>query len=291
MKQASDQLKAFLVATQNAVKPNLYTITLSGGVVLRFTDADITVRANGLNYKPFAGIRDGGVKQSIGVSVDTLRLTFLADARNAVAGVPFLRFVRKNGLDGALIKAERAYAADWVTLHEDGAIGTIVRFSGRYSEVLDGGRTEVTVQAASWFELLNTNAPADVYQSSCLKQLYSTACGVNRNSYDAAGLVGAGASSDTSFPSNLATTAGYYDQGTVVFGSGPNEGQRRTIRTQDGSGRITLTLPLPSPPGEGDFFVAWPGCDLSKGAGGCMKFNNLAQFKGQPFIPVPETAL
>lgn len=291
MKQASDELKQFLASTQNAVKANLYTFTLSGGTVLRFTDADVMIKAGGLNFLPFAGIRDGGVKQAVGVTVDTLRVTFLADSRHAIGGVPFIRFVRKNGLDGAIFKAERAYAIDWATMFELGPVGTVVRFWGRYSEVLDGGRTEVTVQAASWFELLNTNAPADVWQSSCLNTLFGPRCGVDRNGFDAAGIVAAGTSSDTSFPSNLATAAGYYDQGTVVFGSGPNEGQRRSIRSQDVNGRITLSLPLPFPPQPGDSFVAWPGCDLSKGAGGCLKFNNLGRFRGQPFIPVPETAL
>lgn len=291
MKTATDQLKAFLVSTQTVVKPTLLTITQPGGATRRFTDADVSVKVGGYTFAPYPGLRDSGVKQSRGVTVDTVQITFTADERHTIDGVPLLRFIRKNGLEGAVIRLERAYAASWEALKAEGPVGVVTRFHGRFSEVLDGGRTEATVQVASWTEVLNRKVPSDVFSASCGNTLFDSRCGVDRADYAATGAVGSGDTSETEFDTDLTAAAGYFDQGAIIFTSGPNTGQRRSIRSQGADGLIKLTLPLPAPPQPGDGFTAYPGCDLSKGLGGCAKFNNLARFRGQPFIPVPETAV
>jgi uncharacterized phage protein (TIGR02218 family) len=143
---------------------------------------------------------------------------------------------------------------------------------------------------ASAMELLDVNMPAELYQGSCLHTVFDTQCALSRAAYAAAGVIGSGTRTQNAFPSNLSVAAGYYNSGTMIFTSGPNNGLRRTIKSQDASGNLTLVLPLPAAPGVGDTFTAYPGCDLSKGT--CSaKFNNLIHFRGMPFIPVPETAI
>jgi len=62
-----------------------------------------------------------------------------------------------------------------------------------------------------------------------------------------------------------------------------------TPPSASGSGIFVLTQALPYAPAAGDTFVVYPGCDKSQRT--CrLKFNNLANFGGFPYVPAPETA-
>jgi len=69
----------------------------------------------------------------------------------------------------------------------------------------------------------------------------------------------------------------------------------RRIRPHEAGGHLTLSLPLPAVPSAGTPFIAWPGCDGQQAT--CEnKFNNNRgsgrnRFRGQPYIPVVETAV
>lgn len=290
MKTTTTDLRNFLLSTRNIVRAHLYTITLNGGGVIRYTSADRVVTAGGYTFSPGPRIEDSGTKSRAGIQVSNIEITMSADDRHQYGGVPILEFIRKNGLYGSLVKVECAIDETWNDLATTGPVGTYIRFSGRFSEVLDGGGSQVTIMAASWTELLNISVPVDVFQASCGNTLFDSKCMLSRVDWDAAGTVAAGTHTETTFGSNLATTAGTYNSGTVVFLTGANAGLRRTVRSQDASGNISIVLPLPSPPAPGDTFTAYPGCDL-KMATCSSKFNNLVHFRGQPFIPVPETAV
>jgi uncharacterized phage protein (TIGR02218 family) len=289
MKAMSNTLATFLASKQGFVFADLYTISLLGGTVLRYTSADQPVVNAGLTFTRSPVITDHGVKQAIGVQVDGVEIELSDVGQTVVGGVPILTFIRAGGLDGATIKIERAYAPDWATMYGSGPIGSLIRYSGRYSEAPGLTKTSVRIHVASWLELLNVSTPSDVYQASCANTLFDTKCALLRASYAAAGVAAAGAT-QTSVPSNLAVTAGTYSLGSIVFTSGPNAGLRRTVKTQDAAGLLTLVAPLPAAPGNGNTFTAYPGCDLSMSTCG-SKFNNLLNFRGTPFIPVPETAI
>ncbi len=80
-----------------------------------------------------------------------------------------------------------------------------------------------------------------------------------------------------------------YSHGTLEFQGGQNAGSLFQLKNASGS-LLTLAQPLNYVPAKGDQFVIWPGCDHTRGAGGCAKFNNLSRFRGFPFVPPPETA-
>jgi hypothetical protein len=62
-----------------------------------------------------------------------------------------------------------------------------------------------------------------------------------------------------------------------------------TPPSTNGDGMFALTQPLPYAPAAGDTFVVYPGCDKSQRT--CqIKFGNLANFGGFPYVPAPETA-
>ena len=57
----------------------------------------------------------------------------------------------------------------------------------------------------------------------------------------------------------------------------------------NGSGIFVLTQPLPYAPAASDTFTVYPGCDKSQRT--CqLKFNNIVNFAGFPYVPAPETA-
>lgn len=285
MKSASTDLINFLASKQAYVWANLYTFTLSTGEVHWYSGADIDLAINGFTFQAAPCIDDKGVAQTVGIGTDTLEITLRADDRTQMGGIPILSFGQQNGFDGAIIVAQRVYFPTWGMT----PIGVVDRFRGRFSEFKDGGRTSGTVIVAGYTELLNTNVPIDVFQGSCLNTLFDAKCTLIRSNYGAAAAI-SGASTQRLLATNIMASAGTYALGSVVFASGLNSGERRTITAQDASGNLTLVSPLPVAPSIGDTFTLYPGCDLKLGT--CTnKFNNRINYRGQDFIPTPETSI
>lgn len=88
-------------------------------------------------------------------------------------------------------------------------------------------------------------------------------------------------------------TTGYFTQGVITFTGGANAGLSRSVTgytNPNGNGIVTIIDALPNVPAPGDRFTIQPGC--SKELSTCdLKFNNLINFGGTPFVPVPETSL
>lgn len=82
---------------------------------------------------------------------------------------------------------------------------------------------------------------------------------------------------------------GSYDNGQIRFTSGPNAGITKAIKSYFAQ-QLFFNSPLPLPPNAGDTFIAYPGCDKTQ-ATCTTKFNNLTNFEGFPYVPVPETAI
>ena len=104
-------LAAFLNSTTQVHMADLFTITLSGGGIVRYTAHDIAVTVAGVTYPVGPVIRRGRTRLSVGVSVDKLDLTLAADGTVLVGGVALLPFIAGGGLDGARIALDRAFAA------------------------------------------------------------------------------------------------------------------------------------------------------------------------------------
>lgn len=282
MKTASSALITLLDSDLRLVFADLYTFTLSGGTVLRYTSADITITLGGVTWARGPLLRRGKITNKIGMSVDALDL-YVNSSRQAdtINGVPVLQFLASGGLDGAYLLLERAYGASWSA----GMTDKIYKFSGRINDV-KVSRNEAAVTVQSDMELLNAKVPRNLYQSGCLNTLGDTACTVNRAALTVGGIV-SGTPTKTQFGCNLGQAAKYFELGVVTFTSGQNAGVARTVR-QWNSGLMTLIAPLPFVPAPGDTFTASPGCDKTQST--CTsRFNNVIHFRGMPYIPVPET--
>ena len=283
MKAASPELVA-LLNSGRFVRADLWTITLNGGGVVRWTSHDKDITANGHLFISGPNIQRGTISEKRGVEVAELSVTIDAIDSDTINGAPVIRFISQHGLDGANVKLERAYAPDWASP----VTGTVIRFAGKVTSVdpIIGGTAELTV--SSWLVLLNTNMPRNQYQAGCMRTLYDAGCGVNPASFSASGTVSTGGAG--SFGSNLTGVAGRYSQGRVLFTSGANNGISRTVKINNSDGSFALVRPLPAPAATRDTFTAFAGCDLAMAT--CRdKFSNLIRFKGTPFVPVPTTAL
>jgi uncharacterized phage protein (TIGR02218 family) len=287
-----------LLASGNFQKADLWTITLRNGTVARWSGADVAVYANGHNDVMGPAIDRGAISEKIGIEVATLEMTINANGDDLIAGVPVIPFIIGRGLDGAQVRLDRAFMADWGVP----AAGTVLRFSGRVTSVgeISGSTAKITVSA--WTILLNVNMPPHLYQANCLHNVYDAGCTLNPASFSSTGTVAAGVGpvfpattpdtrpTQTTWLSNLTGVPDKFTIGRLTFTSGANAGLARSIRTNAADGTFEIVNPLPVKPSAGDTFTAYWGCDRTSTT--CSgKFNNLANFKGVEFVPSPETSI
>jgi uncharacterized phage protein (TIGR02218 family) len=285
MKSASPALISLLNSGADFQMADLWTLTLSGGTVIRWSGADVPLVYNGNAYALGPAIDRGAISEKRGVDVQTLTMTIYANGSDTINGSPLIPFIANRGLDGANVRLDRAFLTDWNLP----VVGAINRFAGKVTSIGEISGSSVQVTISSWLVLLNVNMPPELYQAGCLHTVYDAGCGLAASSFSATGTVAIGAT-QTSFSSNLTGHANIYAQGRIQFTSGANTGVIRAVKANDGAGNFTLIGPLPAAPANGDTFLATQGCDLTKAT--CQtKFANLARFKGTPFVPVPETSL
>ena len=303
MKSASAALQA-LLAGRSFAAGDLYTFNLIGGGVLRYTSYDTDIVYAGNTYAsggqtgPFFDRRDSKAKchWKRGVEVDTLVFDVIPGAAS-VGGEPFLSAVRQGQFDGAELELDRAFfppptpgAFPPVTVQP--ATGVVVLFAGRVAEI-DAGRSLASFSVNSHLELLNQNLPRNLYQAGCVNTLGDASCTVTIANFATTGIAAAGSTASSIAAAVSNPLAGYFNQGKISFTSGVNAGLSRSVKQclYGAPGTITLLAPFPVAPAAGDAFTLFAGCDKSLGPNGCPKFNNTGNFRGLPFVPVPETAV
>ena len=286
MKAASSALLNLLNSGADFQMVDLWTITLTGGAVVRWSGGDVPIVSGGHIYALGPVIEREAISEKIGLDVTTVDMAITANADDLVNSVPIIPFIRGHGLDGANVRLDRAFLTDWSLP----VVGTVLRFSGRVTAISAISGNTATVTVSSWTVLLNANMPANLYQVGCLHSVYDAGCALSAATFAVTGAVSVSpAPTATVFDTGLTPTANDFAQGRIVFTSGANNGVSATIRSNDASGLFTLVAPLPNPPAAGDTFTAYPGCDLTQSR--CStRFNNLGRFKATPYVPVPETA-
>jgi uncharacterized phage protein (TIGR02218 family) len=297
MKNASPALIA-LLNSQTFLMADLLTINLVSGGSLYYCNWEHDLVVNGNTYLS-GDVQFTRTKSSckIGVNVDSMTITLYAQPQNLMLGLPVMAQIKNGLLDSAQIKIDRVFmAAPGVT-----AAGSVSIFSGRLTTVT-AGRSEATLTVANELVLLNVQLPRNMYQPSCLHTLFDddmlqqgqapTGCKLIKANFASATEVAA-ASSTTVFTASISgLNAPWFDNGYISFSGGANSGYVRTIKSGTHVGSVwtfTLTSPLPFIPVGGDPFTAYPGCDHTQAT--CTgKFNNVVNFRGFPYVPVPETA-
>lgn len=264
---------------------DLYTIELSGGSVIRWTNHDVPVSISGQTWSAGPGLLRDRMVFAVGVEAQNMDLVITADASQQINSVPLVPFILNGGFDGAWLTLEKAFRAD---LGDAAWVGKLQQFDGRISDVESAGSLRVRVTVRSMLEVFNLPLPPNVYQPQCLNTLYDSNCGIFQDGYDYDATVETGSGAlRLTFGHTLPQAAGYFDLGGIVFLTGANAGIRRTVRSMT-STQITVMQPWPAVVAAGDVFKIYQGCDLTQAT--CQsRFGNLARFRGQPYIPPPET--
>jgi len=291
----------------------LYTITLFGGGVIRFTDADFDIKAkststrvNGFTYSS-GGIRvdqkesKTQAHMKIGTDTDTWVVVLMPRPFDLVTGaafpdmigeVPWLQAAQGGALDAADFQVDEAYFSAVPTwpIPPAGAVpvGCRTIFAGTVAEV-DTTNAVAVLTVNDYRSLFTIQMPLHFYQAQCRHALFDNGCTLNAASYAVACNVASGSTQSTIRGNGLAIPqgSGTYQLGRIVMTGGMNKTFQRTIKTWDGSFTIGLLNPLPFPVAPGDTFLAYPGCN--KLFSTCGQFGNQLNYGGQPFIPPPET--
>ncbi len=225
-------------------------------------------------------IKRSNIRNAVGVEVDTLSVSLVTNLDVQQNNIPLAQFALQGGFDGANLTVNRFYAASWT----EAPTGSLFMFTGRVSDVNVSG-TEIKMEIKSPLELLNIKMPRNLYQAGCIHALYDVNCGANAAGFTSNATVGAG-STRSVINTDLGQASGYFNLGVVTFSSGENSGESRTIKSFD-SGIVTTSYPFQFAPAEGDEAQVRPGCDKLQAT--CnAKFDNLANFRAFPYIPVPE---
>ncbi|MFZ6686581.1 DUF2163 domain-containing protein [Undibacterium sp. SXout11W] len=261
-------------------KCNLFTVTLITGQIYYWTDADIDVTCYGQVYSSSGpSISGAHFHLQRGLQVDTLTLNVLALPTDLLGGVTWDVAARSGALDGTVIKIDKAFLPAWGSPAE-----SLNFFVGKVksSQV---GELLVTLTVVSDDDFLNTPVPKLTFQPGCVRDVYSPGCTLARAAYQKTGNVGA-VVNRIKFASGLPDPNGWYALGSITFNSGQNSGVRRSIKSFVG-GVVELSNPLVFDLATGDAFTIVAGCDKTPAA--CSAKNNLANYKGTPFVPKPET--
>lgn len=280
MKTAPASLIALLNNSQHFKMADLYKITMVNGTVLRFTNYDADIVDGGFTYLSNNILIDRSrVRVVIGVEVDTLDITINPHPADLVSGASFLKTCASGLLDGAFLTMYRVFS----DTNGDNA-GSFIHFSGRIAD-MNMTRSQVDITVKSDLELLSVKLPRNLYQANCLHTLYDGDCGLTRATWGVAGTV-TGATK-TLINCGISNAAGWFDLGYIIFNTGALAGTRRTVKSYN-INNFTLLNPLPLVPTSGDTFTAFAGCNKSQAT--CTnKFNNVINFRGMPYVPVPET--
>ncbi|MGH6822811.1 MAG: DUF2163 domain-containing protein [Methylocella sp.] len=271
-----------------AILADCYTFTLLTGLILTYTSADVPVTLNGYVYAANSILVDGlKFKSAVGLEVDQQQITVSARATDTVGGVPFLQALRNGVFDGAEVQRERAFLNSWSLSDAANPIGSVILFKGRVGTVDSIGRTTAQITVNSDLVLLDLQMPRNIYSPTCQHVLYDSGCTLVKSAFGTAGTVGAGS---TFSIINWSGAQPSFSQGTITFSSGINAGVSANVKTAIAGVSLGLSYPLLNAPSAGDAFTVYFGCDHSQ-ATCTSKFNNLANFRGFPYIPPPTYAL
>jgi uncharacterized phage protein (TIGR02218 family) len=291
MKTASTALINYLNAARASndavlIFADAFTFTLQSGAVLAYTNSNVTFSYSGATYLGNAVLVDGlKYKTSIGLEVDQQQITIAARPTDTIGtGAPFLEALRDGAFDGCEIVRYRVFFSDKIG---GSAVGAVMLFKGRLGNVDQIGRTSAKLTVNSDLVLLDIDMPRNIYQPTCLHTLYDSGCTLVKNAFGTNGTVGAGS---TASVINWSGANANFQQGSITFTSGVNVGVTANVNAVAGGTSLTLGYPLQSVSSVGDTFTIYYGCDHTPGT--CQsKFNNLANFRGFPYVPPPQMAV
>lgn len=287
MKTASVDLKTHLGGSATMLA-TLWKLTLADSpeTVMGFTTHDVDIVYDGVTYLAATGITNTASQSGSDLSVDNQEVTGFLDSDTISEDD-----IRQGVYDNAEIEVLVVNWSDLTQGHymlRKGTLGKVKMINGVFTAELRGLTQKLTTQLGS------------TYGAVCRAELGSQVmdvpapqwpCGFNIETLRESGAVlsSADARTITPEPGSPSAASGYFDNGLITFTTGALAGRTFEIRSWDGTD-LKMFLPLPLQPAPGDEFSITPGCNHT--TDDCInKFNNIVNFKGEPFIPGPDVVL
>ncbi len=260
-----------------------FQFTTTIGTVYTWTNVDYPVVYNGLTFNCTGPLVAGlKYKGTVGLDVDKQQITIAARPTDTINGAPFLIALRDGAFDGAEIVRYRVF----LTAPAGTVVGGAIMFQGKISTIDSVGRTQATITVASDLVILQYAMPRNLWSPTCVHTLYDAGCGIPRGTYAANGTAASGSTSNQVLTS---VAAAQHAQGSLVWTSGANANVRATVKSVAVGSALNLMYPLPFAPSAGDAFTVYAGCDHTQAT--CQgRFNNVANFRGFPYVPPPQMA-
>lgn len=286
MKTFSAELNT-LLDSGRFVMADLFAFGLISGVNLRYTNFDRDIISGGYTYSSSGLlIKRSALHWKNDLSVDTLDLEIFPQGSALIEGTPFLTAVRQGIFDGAAFILGRAFFSVPVGI-TDAPVGAPALFYGRVGD-FEADRTKAVMVINSHLELLNVPVPREIYEAGCPNLLYGTT--ICRATPVTSGTATVSiVNAENSFDSDINDENEIYTGGYLEWLSGDNLGLKGRIKTSV-AWTMTFAGIWPSPVSVGDTFVATAGCDKTFQTCQAIFGNNVANFRGFPYIPRAESA-
>lgn len=246
----------------------VWRITRVDGAVVRLTDRDAPVTADGVVWLAANGLRCSAIELHEGLDPTTVDIAgYFDDAGISLADYLAGRYSHAQVQVGLADWQDSAEPVLWLA---SGIMGAIKR-----------DRMAFEAQCNGVARLL-ARGSAESTSPTCRCQLGDARCGVNLASYTHAGTVSA-AASRRQFTAVAPLADGLLDYGRITWVTGANAGRSMEIKRQLGAA-VELYLPMPSAVAAGDTYTATEGCDLLRTT--CKtKFNNVPSMRAEPDLP------
>jgi len=277
MQNLTNQMDAALAATTTYLC-RIWKLTLANGQEFFFTDLTNDITVGGQLYKFDPGIRVSAVVKSAGGQPDNAQIEVTTSSD----------FMTTNRLrQGSLKNATfDMWIVDW---RDPDFYGLISLFGGGVGEQSFNNKGQIDLGLNSRVGGGNQSNIGEVYSKQCRALLGDARCKFDLEAAKIAIEVTAIEDNGYSFiAAELVGSANdYYKFGKVTWDSGLNSGLTDEIKTNvNASGKATLVLYPRNPMVIGDTGFVYPGCDYQVSTCG-TKFNNLVNFRGEPYVPPP----
>lgn len=286
----------------------LWKVKRNDGVIMGFTthDQDITYfdGSDTVTYAAGTGMTNTATQTKSDMSIDNLEVTGFLDSVTITEND-----IRAGKFDNASIEIR---IVNWNDLTmgdmklRKGTIGVIKMVNGVFQAEIRGLTQKLSTVIVELYgpicraELGSGVGPSSVSSGDNIDMDNHYLCFIDLSLYRQSGSVSNSPDAFTIQPnagllqvqpgvaSPPPAPANWFNDGVLTFTSGPMNGFSVEIKTWD-TVFLKTFLPMPYQPQPGDTFTIDPGCNKTTD---CFnKFNNIVNFRGEPFIPGSDVVL
>jgi uncharacterized phage protein (TIGR02218 family) len=227
---------------------------------------------DGVTYEPAEGLEVDSIATAMNGGATSLDLKVAAASTGTFVDRDD---VRDGGFDGASV------VISLFDLQQDSGKGALFVGTIRQAEFTDYGSVKFDCAG-----LLDDAVALAVEHRTptCRNEFGDERCGVDLDALGVATTV----TTAGGFAINVAGVGGrpdaYFKLGLAEITSGVGKGRFYELREQTGTALLTY-IPLDIPLDPGDTLTLFPGCDLTNGPLGCLRWNNCINQQADPFVP------